>query len=385
MVYEMSTERTQHVYHPAYEKKTGQTQVTRQPSAAARLAATAALLLVFCLAPALARAQMREFIYTSAPFPSAHASTLVELKNGDYLAAWFGGTAEGQPDVAIWSSRRTASGWSAPVELAREANVPTWNPVLFHAKNGRLWLYYKFGPRFTWWTAARRYSDDEGRTWSPIQHLPAGIYGPIRAKPLVLPSGVIVSGTSVESYSSWAAWVERSVDNGLTWTRIGPVTLPQLQAAPQVAPPPGEKELEPVGIIQPVIVSLGGSHLRLYARSSSQIGRICVADSKDLGRTWSAARPLDLPNPNSGIDLVRLRDGRIVLIYNDTSTGRTPLNLAVSTDGEHFHNFAVLESSPGEFSYPALIQGSDGNLHITYTYNRKRIRYVVYPLSQIPR
>jgi predicted neuraminidase len=347
-----------------------------------RIAISIALFLGLARIHALAQSS-KEFIFTTAPFASAHASTIVELRDGEYLAAWFGGSAEGANDVAIWSSRRSAAGWSAPVEMAREPNVPTWNPVLFHSGNGRLWLYYKFGPSFTWWTAARRWSDDEGRTWSAIEHLPAGLLGPIRAKPLVLGNGVIVSGTSVESYSSWAAWVERSTDNGLTWSKAGPITLPALKAAPQNPSP--EQAARSVGIIQPVIVSLGGEHLRLYARATPQIGKICVADSFDSGQSWSDARPIDLPNPNSGIDLVRLHDGRIILIYNDTASGRTPLNLAVSTDGEHFKNFAVLEDAPGEFSYPAIIEGSDGLLHITYTYNRKSIRYATYPVASIPK
>ena len=337
-----------------------------------------------CLAKGLsAAAQVREFIFDKAPFASAHASTLVELRSGGYLAAWFGGTAEGKPDVAIWMASRRSSGWTAPSEIVREPNVPTWNPVLFYAQNGRLWLYYKFGPSYTWWSAGRRFSDDDGKTWSAIEHLPAGLLGPIRAKPLLLTSGVLVSGSSVESYGSWAAWIERSTDDGKRWTTSGPITLPRLESAPQ-AVPQGSELLKPTGLIQPVVIPISGQHLRLYARSSLDIGHICIADSLDGGITWSAARPLSLPNPNSGIDLVRLRDSRIVLIYNDTTSGRSPLNLAVSADGEHFKPFAALESEPGEFSYPAIVQGSDGDLHITYTYNRQRIRYVVYPLAAIP-
>jgi predicted neuraminidase len=340
------------------------------------------LLALFAVSAHLSAAELKkEFIYEQAPFPSAHASTIVELAKGEYLAAWFGGTGEGKSDVAIWASRRTNAGWSAPVEMVRETGVPCWNPVLFHAKNGRLWLYYKFGVNVREWTAGRRYSDDEGKTWSRPEHLPAGIYGPIRAKPLTMADGSIVSGTSVESYQSWAAWVERSTDNGLTWTRIGPITLPELRAS---APLESAQPSRSVGLIQPSVISLGGNHLRLYMRSSEQIGKICVSDSADGGRTWSDARKLDLPNPNSGIDVIRLKDGRIVLIYNDTPKGRTPLNLAVSKDGEHFSNFATLEEGPGEFSYPALIQGSDGDLHLTYTYNRRTIRYVDYPLASIP-
>src|SRR5438132_334463 len=105
------------------------------------------------LAPA---ASLSEFIFTSAPFASCHASTVVELPNGDVMAAWFGGSAEGNPDVAIWASRRTDGQWSDPVEMAREPNIATYNPVLFYTRDNRLWLYYKFGAHPTSWSAGRR-------------------------------------------------------------------------------------------------------------------------------------------------------------------------------------------------------------------------------------
>ena len=179
-----------------------------------------------------AAALTQEFIYTEAPFPSAHASTIVELKNGDLLSAWFGGSAEGKPDVAIWSSRRADGQWTPPLELVREPNIACYNPVFFHSADGKLWLYYKFGPHPSSWSAGRRFSTDEGLTWSPVEHLPAGIYGPIRAKPLVLNDGTIVSGSSVESYHSWALWIERSTDNAQTWTRIGPIVAPPSRTQP---------------------------------------------------------------------------------------------------------------------------------------------------------
>jgi predicted neuraminidase len=315
----------------------------------------------------------QEFIYTEAPFRSAHASTVVELKNGDLLSAWFGGSAEGNPDVAIWTSRRTHGAWTTPAEIAREPNIACYNPVLFYSADGKLWLYYKFGPHPSSWSAARRFSTDDGQTWSPIEHLPAGIYGPIRAKPLILSDGTIVSGTSVESYHSWAAWIERSTDTGSTWSRIGPIVAPGV-------PPPNET----YGIIQPSVVRLKDGTLRLYARSTGQIARICVSDSKDAGLHWTRVHTLELPNPNSGLDAVALPCGRVVLVFNNTTNGRTPLNLAVSSDAEHFRVFQTLESNPGEYSYPAMIQGRDGDLHITYTWNRRRIRYARLPLNEIP-
>jgi predicted neuraminidase len=334
---------------------------------------------------------MSEFVAApdSTPFRSSHASTLVELRDGGLMAAWFAGSAEGNPDVAIWASQQEQRNWSPPVELAREHGVPCWNPVLFHAQDGRLWLYYKFGPSPETWTTGRAYSMDEGKTWSKVEHLPAGLLGPIRTKPIVLKDNVIVSGSSVESYGSWAVWIERSSDGGATWIKIGPIVTQQTLTRTDRSPdePKNTDSTDRVathGIIQPSVVSLGGQHLRLYARSTSDIAHICIADSYDLGFTWTQAHPIDLPNPNSGIDAMTLHDGRVVLIFNDTARGRTPLNLAVAVDGEHFEIFRTLEDQPGEFSYPAIIQTAHGDLEMTYTWNRKAIRHVHVPLSAVP-
>ncbi len=326
----------------------------------------------------LASSQSMEFISEKMPTSSCHASTIVELSTGDLLTAWFGGTKEGAPDVAIWMSRHTSSGWSRPREAAREPRVATYNPVLFHSADRVLWFYYKFGKSPETWSAAREYSHDEGATWSTVEHLPAGLYGPIRAKPLVLGNGTILSGSSVESYGTWACWIERSTDNGRTWTRIGPIAAPLSIATSSTQPG------QPYGIIQPSLVDLGGNHIRLYARSTNNIGRICQSDSLDDGLTWSKVKSTALPNPNSGIDAVRLRDGRLIMVYNNTTIGRTPLNLAVSATGDQWHKFYDLETNPGEYSYPALIQARNGDLLITYTWNRVKIRFVHFPLEKVP-
>ena len=88
----------------------------------------------------------------------------------------------------------------------------------------------------------------------------------------------------------------------------------------------------------------------------------------------------------AGIDAVALRDGRVVLVYNNTAKGRSPLNLAVSQDGERFSMFHTLEDTLGEeFSYPNVIQGKDGDLNIVYTWRRKKIRYVKLALADVPK
>jgi len=332
--------------------------------------------------------------------PDNHASTVVELKNGDVMAAWFAGTKEGAPDVSIYGAQLEHGVWSAPVRLAQARGVACWNPVLFHTKDGRLWLYYKYGTRPSTWKGARKWSDDEGRTWSAEEKLPDGILGPIKDKPLVLSDGTIVSGSSVENVS-WTAWIERSQDQGRTWTKFGPITVPESIDIPDAAalragtenPPPASPGVsaklyrppaKTVGIIQPSVVWLGGRHLRFYARSQTRAARIAVADSMDDGATWTQAQFIDLPNPNSGIDAARLRDGRILLAFNNSYDQRTPLNLAVSGDGKHFKIFKTLEDGPGQYSYPAIVQAANGDLLITYSWRRETIKFLRVPLGNVP-
>jgi alpha-L-rhamnosidase len=128
--------------------------------------------------------------------------------------------------------------------------------------------------------------------------------------------------------------------------------------------------------IQPTILEHGPSRLQILCRGRGT-GRIVEASSDDAGKTWSELTLTELPNPNSGIDAVTLRDGRHLLVYNHTPRGRSPLNVAVSDNGRTWQAAVVLEDTPGEFSYPAVIQTKDGLVHITYTWKRQRIGHVV--------
>ena len=302
-----------------------------------------------------------EFIFTQAPFKECHASTIVELPKGDLQAAWFGGEHEGDKSVAIWGARCHAGSWSAPSLLVKEPDAPCWNPVLFVDRSGKVWLFYKFGGSPRTWSGAYRTSAD-GATWSEPVRLPAGILGPIKNKPVTLSNGDILAGSSVETSLSWTCGVDLSSNGGQSWSHYGPIGVPGYHH----------------GIIQPTLWETSPRHVKMLVRATQDVGFICAATSADGGHTWSDAKPTTLPNPNSGIDAVKMRNGTVALVYNASKTERSPLVLAFSPDnGETWKTPLTLEDGPGEYSYPAVIQTRDGKLHITYTWRRKRIKHVV--------
>lgn len=313
------------------------------------------------------------FVFETAPFASAHASTIAETADG-LAVAWFGGTREGAPDVGIWLARRAKGAWTPPVEVATGVQSdgtrhPCWNPVLFETSPGELTLFYKVGPSPQRWWGETKTSRDRGQTWTAARRLPDGILGPIKNKPLRLPSRVIVSPSSTETPekpSAWRVHFERSTDDGATWTTSGPI---------------GSAEGTPIDAIQPSLLMHPGGRLQAVGRSRS--GRVFETWSSDGGRTWTPLALTALPNPSSGIDAITLKDGRHLIVYNHTARGRSPLNVAVSRDGKTWDAALVLERDPGEYSYPAVIQASDGRVHITYTWRRQRIRHVTVDPSRL--
>lgn len=392
--------------------------------------------------PALLR---HEFIYEKASYPSCHASTIVETASGGLVSAWFGGTAEKNPDVGIWVSHFDAArgAWTPGVEVANGVQAdgtrhPTWNPVLFQPRGGApLMLFYKVGPSPQTWWGELRTSTDGGKTWSAARRLPNGIYGPIKNKPVQLDDGTILCPTSIESPKSltsndtaelvqsvlaglllvgvltlvyakyvtgrwraahwafalvtwlaavspvlwrvnkswlhrgavWCVYFERTTDGGRTWSKT-----------------PYLNDGLTLSAIQPSILfkdQIGGEKLQALGRSRQ--GKVFTTSSADGGKSWGPMTLINaLPNPSSGTDAVTLKDGRHLLVYNPVRKGRTPLAVAVSRDGRDWRQVIVLEDQPGEYSYPAVIQTSDGLVHVTYTWKRQRIRHAVLNPKKIP-
>lgn len=361
----------------------------------ARLARGTAAALAIAFSLQAARAEIKldsqpgivktEFIFEQAPFRECHASTIAETKSG-LVAAWFGGTKEGNPDVGVWLSRNLAGTWTAPVEAANgaETEVPRRhciNPVLFQVPSGPLLLFYKTGD---WWGYMKR-STDDGASWSKPERMENGYFGPIKNKPVTLRDGSILSPSSSEfgrakpggfpGSSNGRVHFERSVNGGKTWQFIGPVN----------------DGIE-ISAIQPSILFHPGDRLQAIGRTEQ--GRLFETWSDDGGISWGTLSLMSLPNNDSGTDAVTLKDGRHLLVYNHRTNDpgrhhadRTPLNVSVSKDGKTWQAALVLETEPRrEFSYPAVIQTGDGLIHITYTWKRQRIKHVVVdPTKLVPR
>ncbi|MBS0586195.1 MAG: exo-alpha-sialidase [Verrucomicrobia bacterium] len=317
---------------------------------------------VYALHPAIV---LEEFVFTKPPFASCHASTLTEAQKGEILCSWFAGTEEGADDVKIWMAKKSKKEWSLPSIVAEEAR-PCWNPVLYTMPSGEILLFYKAGGHPQIWSGFIKRSLDGGHTWLSGPDLPAGVIGPAKNRPLLLDDGTLLCGSSTESWKRWGCWIDITSDRGNTWQKSSPINV--------------DDQL--FGIIQPALVFFKDK-IKLFARSH-QIGYICTAESNDAGLTWSSATPTDLPNPNSSVDAINLSDGRILLVYNHSKENRYPLNVALSCDGgKSWDMKVVLESEPGEFSYPCVIETKDKLVHISYTWNRTNIKHVVLDIAKL--
>lgn len=313
-----------------------------------------------------------ELIVADPPFKQCHASTVVELAPGQLMAAWFGGSHEGGKDVVIWMSKHSAGAWSKPVPVANgiindTLRYPCWNPVLFKDKSGLLHLFYKVGPNPREWWGMEITSRNNGATWSAPVHLPNGLLGPIKNKPVQLADGSILAPSSTESARGWRAHMERSTDGGRTWQYIPIDTAGSYD------------------VIQPSVLQYANGRLQVLCRSKQ--GHVMQAWSDDKGKTWGKLSPTSLINPNAGTDAVSLKNGWQLIVYNpdvpgkEWYNGRAKLHVAVSKDGMSWTDIAVLENgTKEEFSYPAVIQTRDGKVHITYTYDRRNIKHVVIEL-----
>lgn len=313
---------------------------------------------------------LKEFVFdvTEAPTASVHASTVLRLRDGTVLAAWFGGTKEKDGDVRIWVARRNAERWEKPYQLESGIDKAHWNPVLFEKKSGEICLYYKIGDEIKDWKTYVASSFDGGKSFSASHELVEGDVGgrgPVKNKPIYLSNGTLLAPASDESTPDWSAFMDLSEDDGKTWTAVA-IEKPDEPYAQKTAT-----------MIQPTLWEQPAGEIHALLRTNR--GYAYRTDSNDFGKTWSTAYITPIPNNNSGLDLVKMESGTLALVSNPVpkhAGDRTPLTLAFSYDnGLTFDKVLTLEDNKGEYSYPAIV--AHGNkLFITYTHQRKTIAYV---------
>ena len=368
-------------------------------------------------------ARLECFIPT--PCVQNHAAFLMELPGGDLGCVWFGGTQEGVPDISVRFSRLApgSTRWSPAETLSDDPTRSEQNPLLFPAPDGSLWLLWTAQISGNQDTAIirRRISRDGGASWGPIGTMigeqPG--FGTFIRQPIVVTAEgnwlLPIWRCTKPPVGAWTGDIDTSsvmlsVDQGRTWTE---------HAVP-----------DSTGTCHMCILDMQDGTLVAFYRSR-WADFIHRSTSHDGGRTWTAPVPTVLPNNNASIQAIRLADGGIAMLFNESSaadatgrrlslyddiggeeapaappsTGRSafwgapraPMTLALSHDGgltwPHRRNletgdgFCMTNNSKErlnrEFSYPSLRQSPDGALHIAYTYWRQAIKYVRVPLDWV--
>ncbi|HLP44647.1 MAG TPA: sialidase family protein [Candidatus Kapabacteria bacterium] len=338
--------------------------------------------------------QEEEFI-SPAGDNQVHAASIAELKDGTLAAVWYGGKYEGSPDTQIYFATRSRGSqikeWSSPcsivnrISAAKELNryiKKIGNPLLFTDNENRLQLLF-VSVSIGGWSGSSlnlKVSPDSGKTWTPSQRLTLSpffnISELVRNNPLQLANGDFVVPIYHECLGIFSE---------LLWLKPG--------TGPNIPPYFKTRLTWGTGYLQPSMISTSPHSAAVFHRSHRDKSYVTMSFTNDTGATWTAPQKIDIPNPGSGLNALRLSDGRILLAFNDSPIRRDNLTLAVSnkgpTEGEYterhgkefqqWQRVAVLENTPGEeFSYPYMIRTRDGKIHLVYTWQRKRIKHVTF-------
>jgi predicted neuraminidase len=323
------------------------------------------------------------FVNAERPGTICHVSSVTPSgEEGGMACVWYSGSREGARDVAIYYSEYSGSGpegeWSRPVVLVDRKTCSDetgryvkkiGNPVIFRNLSGRLWLFYASVFEGGWSMSTLNYkvSPDGGRTWSRSEKLCLSPFfnltNNVKNKPVLLDDGSFL----LPVYHEFASKLSQ-----LVWFRPGD----------------GRAEYEVIRMtakrraIQPAIVSGGGKELfALFRNMDRETKRhVLVSRSADMGASWSQPAESPLPNPNSGLDAIGFPGGGILSVLNDSFDDRSRLSIAVSGDGgDTWRVLRTLENSAGqEYSYPSIARGTDGIYHVTYTFERRRIKHVAF-------
>ena len=333
---------------------------------------------------------------------SSHASTITEGRDGILYATWYSGSAEKEADVKIFMSEKPSGmAWKDPWliekegitsenpfldeaeneeerQALREEETSEGNPVLFmdtETGNHRLWLFWETmrgaGDKSGWSMCVlkMKHSEDWGRTWTPPRLLRENIGWGTRNKPIWLSNGELL--LPVSSFgTSFYRFPKEEIAKGSQACKI---TEPDAFITGSYS--------------QPSVIQNKKGELIVYMRTSDSSkgceNLIATSISTDLGHTWSHVEPLEdkIPNPDSGLDVVTLQNGHVVLLCNPLKQGRQKLTAFLSEDGGHTFPYSK-DLEPVEqdknYHYPAVIQSTDGLIHVTYTNRRLNIKHACF-------
>lgn len=308
---------------------------------------------------------------SEAPGPYKHPASITELANGDLYLVYYGGSGEYGDDTAVFGSRRPRGSdqWTTPVPIADTPFKSEGNGVVWQAPDGLVWLFYVVRYGETWSTSRiqAKISRDGAKTWSDPMILAFDEGMMVRGRPIALHDGDYL----LPIYHETGHDTEMvGPDSTSLFLRYEPSTGQWVESS---------RIHSPTGNIQPAVAQITDDYLVAYCRRGGDYeptdsGYIVRAESHDAGQTWSEGRNSQFPNPNSAVDFIKLENGHLLLVYNDSMNDRTPLTVAISTDQDrsypHRRNIAEGDNS---FAYPTAIQTSDGRIHVIYTTNDRTV------------
>jgi predicted neuraminidase len=309
-----------------------------------------------------------------------HPAVITELANGDLYLAWYGGDGEYKPGTAVWGSRMAAGKWSKPVKLAQDPFYSVGNPVVWQAPDGVVWLWYVIRPGATWSTSriAMKISQDGAQTWSDASVLSFEEGTMVRGKSIVLGNGDYFL----------PVWKETGADTEV----VGADTASFFMRYDPRAKKWSESSRihARLGALQPAVAQISGTEMIAYCRRGGGYGPktegyIVRSASHDGGKTWTEGVETTFPNPNAAVDLLKLANGHLLLVYNDSMHDRTPLTVAISTDnGATYATRVNIALGKHDYAYPYAIQTRDGKIHIIFTSDgRSIINHAVFDESEI--
>jgi len=328
--------------------------------------------------------QIEKVYGTELPGKYKHPASIAELANGDLYIAYYGGSGEYELDTAVYGGRlkRGTTTWTKPVAIADTPFHSDGNPVIWQAPDGVVWLFWvvRYGDTWSDSRIHTKISRDGAETWSDSFVLGEERGMMVRSQPLVLFSGEYLlpiyheTGNDREVVGSDTTSLCLLCDpKTMKWTESSRIT-------------------SRLGCLQPSVVELSKDHLIAYMRRGGGYdprtdGYIVRSESHDGGKTWSPGVDSQFPNPNAAIDFIRLRNGHLLMVYNDSMNERTPLTVSISTDNDKTWPIKRnIAEGPYDYAYPYAIQTHDGKIHIVYTsHERSQVNHAVFDEEAIRR